>query len=132
MKVWTKAGEALAAAGALAAATPLAFSLRHGLLLLKSAVPEYQEAIRDGKIVNAVAYQDARGFVQEADVVFSGAMTAFEARDAQAAGDVKRALEALKQAFPTVTPPAAPVKSPGAVMGLSSLVELAVSPHTGN
>ncbi|MFO1090005.1 MAG: hypothetical protein U1E46_10575 [Hyphomicrobiales bacterium] len=110
----------------------LGFQLANGLYLLKSAVPEYGESIADGSIKNVVEYQDARGFIQEATLVFTGALPALKAKDAQAASDIQRALDTLNAATPTIAPPEKPIKSAGAVMGLTSLVELAVGSHSGD
>ena len=104
--------------------TPL-FEADAGVRLLKSALPEYAGAIKDGRIVNIVEYQDARGFMQIGVKRLEALKAAV--KDPDAAGDLSRALDAIMAAFPAIDPPEKPVKTAGAVSGLVSLVELSVS-----
>lgn len=102
-----------------------AFEADAGLRLLKMAVPEYAEAIKDGRIVNIVEYQDARGFMLEgARRLALGKSTV---ADADAAGDLDRAIATILSVFPTIDPPETPIKSASAISGLVSLAELSLS-----
>jgi hypothetical protein len=89
------------------------FTLETVLELLQQAADEYGEAIEKGRIANVVEYQDARGFVLEADRLTGTVMDAVSAKNADTAKALRASLDELKAAFPSVTPPKQAVKDSG-------------------
>src|SRR5215475_11032764 len=92
---------------------------------LKTATGEYQAAIVDGKIAKPVEYQDARGFILQAERMIESVAPDLQKKDAKALADVQAGLAQLKKAFPASMPPKTPVKDPGAVLADVSRIELA-------
>ena len=92
---------------------------------LKTAANEYQQAIVGGRIAKPVEYQDARGFIWQADRMIVSVSAHLQTKDATALREVRAGLVQLQQAFPSAMPPRAPVKDPGAVLGDVSRIELA-------
>lgn len=86
------------------------FTLETALEVLQQAADEYGEAIEKNRIANVVEYQDARGFVFEADRLVGTAMQDASAKNADAAKALKASLDELKSLFPAVMPPKQPVK----------------------
>jgi hypothetical protein len=101
------------------------FVLEAAVEALKSAAGEYQNAIVGGRIVKPVEYQDARGFVWEADRMIEGVAPDLQKKDAAALGQIRAGLAELKKAFPAPMPPRTPVKDYGAVLSDVSRIELA-------
>jgi hypothetical protein len=101
------------------------FSLETAVELLKSSTGEYEEAIVKGRIAKPVEYQDARGFVQQAEKIIEAVAPDLEKTDADAFKHIRDALADLKKAFPTAMPPMAPVKDHSAVLSDVSRIELA-------
>jgi hypothetical protein len=92
---------------------------------LKTAAGEYQAAIVGGRITKPVEYQDARGFVLQAERMIESVAPDLQKKDPAALGDVRTALAELRKAFPSPMPPRAPVKDHGAVLADVSRIELA-------
>jgi hypothetical protein len=101
------------------------FSVEAALELLKSSTGEYEEAVVKGRIAKPVEYQDARGFVLQAEKMIESVSADLEKKDAQALKHVRDALADLKKTFPTAMPPKTPVKDHGAVLSDVSRIELA-------
>ena len=97
---------------------------RSALELLKSATGEYQEAIVKGRIAKPVEYQDARGFVWQAEKMIESVAPALEKKDADALKHVRDAFAELKKAWPSAMPPKTPVKDYAAVLSDVSRIEL--------
>jgi hypothetical protein len=93
--------------------------------LLAVAADEYQEAVKDGRVTSPVEYQDSRGFVLEANDLYGRAKPALEAKDAEGAGRIGKALGELLPVWPAAVPPEQAVKQPGDVSALASRVALA-------
>src|SRR5262245_17982093 len=102
-----------------------AFTAETALEVLKSATGEYEQALVQGRIAKPVEYQDARGFVWQAERMIDGVAPALEKKDADALRQVREVLASLKTAWPAAMPPKAPVKDYGAVLGDVSRIELA-------
>jgi hypothetical protein len=100
------------------------FVFETALEVLQVAADEYEAAIEKGRIVNVVEYQDARGFVLEADRLLATIMPAISAKNADAAKTVQASLNDLKSIFPSVTPPKQPVKDIGPFLSDVSKLEL--------
>jgi hypothetical protein len=91
---------------------------------LKMATGEYQQAIVAGRIAKPVEYQDARGFVWQANGMIESVAVDLHKKDAAALQSVRAGLAELKKAFPSVMPPQVPVKDAAAVLGDVSRIEL--------
>jgi hypothetical protein len=102
-----------------------AFTVELTLELLKSAAGEYEEAVVKGRIAKPVEYQDARGFVWQADRMIEGVAPDLQKKDAGALAQIRTGLAELKKAFPSPMPPKTPVKDYGAVLSDVSRIELA-------
>jgi hypothetical protein len=85
-----------------------------------TANSEYGAAISDGKIKEAIEYQDSRGFVVYAGELYGKIAARVKPESgAKIAADMK----ALASAWPAVVPPAAPVKTTDAVTQLVKGIE---------
>ena len=100
------------------------FTLETILEVLQQAADEYGEAFAKGRIVNVVEYQDARGFVMEADRLAGTVMNEATAKDADAAKALRASLDELKATFPSVNPPSQAVKDPGQFLSSVARFEL--------
>jgi hypothetical protein len=92
---------------------------------LKTAAGEYQAAIVGGRITKPVEYQDARGFILQAERMIESVAPDLQKKDPAALQDLRTALAELRKAFPSPMPPRAPVKDHGAVLADVSRIELA-------
>jgi uncharacterized protein (UPF0216 family) len=100
------------------------FTLETVLEVLQQAADEYAEAVEKGRIANVVEYQDARGFVLEADRLTGTVMEAAAAKNADAAKAIRASLDELKAVFPAVTPPKQAVKDAGDFLSSVAKFEL--------
>jgi hypothetical protein len=101
------------------------FTVESAVELLKASANEYEEAIVNGRIAKPVEYQDARGFIWEAETMIESVAPALEKKDAEALKHLRDAIAELKKAFPAAMPPKSPVKDYGTLLGDVSRVELA-------
>jgi hypothetical protein len=101
------------------------FTVETAIELLKSATGEYEEAIVKGRIAKPVEYQDARGFVWQAEAMIEGIASALEQKDKDALAHVRAGLAELKKTWPAAMPPKTPVKDYAAVLSDVSRIELA-------
>lgn len=92
--------------------------------LLAVAAEEYAASISDGKFVELVEYQDSRGFVIYAQMLYDGISTQMQQERPDDHAVIMNALTELKTAWPAVEPPATPVKTSEEVYGLRSQIEL--------
>jgi len=92
---------------------------------LKAAAGEYQQAIIGGRIAKPVEYQDARGFVWQAERMIEGVAGELQKKNAPALSEMRAGLAELKKAFPSPMPLRTPVKDHAAVLGDVSRIELA-------
>ena len=67
---------------------------------LKVAGAEYAAAIVDGKIAKPVEYQDARGFIWQAERMIESVSAALEKKNPEALASVRTDFAELKKAFP--------------------------------
>lgn len=100
------------------------FTLETALEVLQQAADEYGEAVEKNRIANVVEYQDARGFVFEADRLVGTVMQDATAKNADAAKALKASLDELKAVFPAVTPPKQAVKDAGDFLSTVAKFEL--------
>ena len=92
--------------------------------VLKTSTDEYEEAIVKGRIAKPVEYQDARGFVWQAEAMIESVAADLEKKDAEALKQVRADIAELKKAFPAAMPPKTLVKNHGAVLSDVSRIEL--------
>jgi hypothetical protein len=92
---------------------------------LKTATGEYEQAVVNGRIAKPVEYQDARGFISQADRMIESVAPDLQKKDAAAFNQVRAGLAELRKAFPSAMPPKAPVKDHGAVLADVARIELA-------
>ena len=92
---------------------------------LKAASGEYQQAIVGGRIAKPVEYQDARGFVWQAERMIESVAADLQKQNAPALREVRFGMAELKLAFPSPMPPRTPVKDHATVLGDVSRIELA-------
>ena len=102
-----------------------AFTVETAIEVLKSATKEYEEAIVKGRIAKPVEYQDARGFIWQAESMIEGIGPALEQKDKDALANVRAGLAELKKAWPAAMPPKTPVKDYATVLSDVSRIELA-------
>ena len=127
-KAWKAVEEALAAAdaGVKVKQASEGFVVETAIELLKSATGEYEEAIIKGRIAKPVEYQDARGFVWQAEKMIESVAPALEKKNADALKQVRDGLAELKKAWPTAMAPKTPVKDYATVLSDVSRIELAI------
>jgi DNA uptake protein ComE-like DNA-binding protein len=91
--------------------------------LLDTANSEYGAAIADGKIKAAIEYQDSRGFVTYANMLYQGLAATMAKDHPDAHKAITENLKQLTTAWPAAIPPAAPVKTPAEVDKLIKSIE---------
>ena len=101
------------------------FTVKAAVETLRAAAGEYQAAIVGGRIAKPVEYQDARGFILQAERMIESVAADLQKRDAGSLGRMRAALVALKQAVPSPMPPRLPIRAHGAVLGDVARFELA-------
>jgi hypothetical protein len=92
---------------------------------MKAAANEYQQAIVAGRIAKPVEYQDARGFIWQAERMIDSVAADLQKKDEAALHEVRAGLAELKQAFPSPVPPPLPVTDGAAVLGIVTRIEVA-------
>jgi Helix-hairpin-helix motif len=91
--------------------------------LLDTANSEYGAAITDGKIKEAIEYQDSRGFIAYVNMLYQG-ITPMMTKDHPAAHKtITENLKLLTAAWPTTMPPATPVNTPAEVGKLVTTIK---------
>ncbi len=91
--------------------------------LLDTANSEYSAAIADGKIKAAIEYQDSRGFITYADMLYQGIAAKMTTDSPEVNKIITETFKELKTVWPTAIPPAAPVKTPAQVSQLIKKIE---------
>ena len=103
------------------------FVMEAAVEAIKTAAGEYENAIAGGRIAKPVEYQDARGFIWEAERMIESVAAGLEKKDASALKEIRARLVELKKVFPAAMPPRMPIKDHGAMLALVSRIELAAS-----
>ncbi len=94
--------------------------------LVRTAADEYAEALDDdGKIVNAVEYQDALGFVRMAQAMLDGIDVEQAAAAAKAVASSKEQLDGVALLWPSLVPPASVEGDPSQLYGAAARIEIA-------
>jgi hypothetical protein len=91
--------------------------------LLDSANSEYTAAIANGKIAQAVEYQDSRGFVVYSQELFKAIQPELTKSNASVATSIAKSLTDVAKAWPAPIPPAAPVLPTSEVSKLVKSIE---------
>ena len=91
--------------------------------MLKNAATEYEAAIIDNKFVEVVEYQDSKGFVDYAAELYKTVAEQKSQADPEGHQTITDSLAELKTAWPSIEPPAAPIKKPSEVSGLVTQIE---------
>jgi hypothetical protein len=91
---------------------------------IKMASGEYQQAIVRGRIAKPVEYQDARGFIGQANAMIESVAADLQEKDPAALQALRAGLTELNKAFPSAMPPSMPIKDAGAVLLDVSRIEL--------
>jgi hypothetical protein len=107
---------------------PADFSAETAIELMKTATGEYAQAIEGTRIAKPVEYQDARGFIWQADRMLARSAAALEKKDAEAFKKVRDGVAALKKVFPTPVPPRDAVKDADTVKADVSRIEVDCGP----
>lgn len=79
--------------------------------LLDAANSEYGASIADGKIKAAIEYQDSRGFIVYANMLYQGISPAMAKEHPDVHKTVTDGMKQLQTAWPAAMPPATPVKT---------------------
>lgn len=94
--------------------------------LLETATSEYTAAIVNGKIQEAIEYQDSRGFVAYAhDALYKGIKDSIAKVDPKADEQLETVFKQLRTAWPEPIPPAVPVQTPDQVAASVKQIEQA-------
>ncbi len=91
--------------------------------LLDAANSEYGAAIADGKVSAAIEYQDSRGFVVYANDLYKGISSQVAKENPAADKAITTSMAELTKVWPSVIPPAKPVKTPEEVSKLVKTIE---------
>lgn len=91
--------------------------------ILSTAEEEYNAAIANGKIVETIEYQDARGFILYANTLYQGIGDQVSQEHPDAAQTLESSLNELQNALSSATPPATPVKTPEEVSTLTQTIQ---------
>ena len=89
------------------------------ILLLRTAVAEYAQAFKDGKIANIVEYHDGGAFMNEATTLVLDNKYEWSTKNSEAFNQLELSLTELDKAWPSEIPP------PNAVMPLTKMLQLA-------
>lgn len=120
-KAMTAIDQAAAAIPAEQQQTP-AFAIQVINGLLETATAEYTAAITDGKIKEAIEYQDSRGFVIHANALYKQTQAKLKTGDKEFE-QMGTAFTELQKAWPSPIPPAAPVLTPDQVAAQVKQIE---------
>jgi hypothetical protein len=99
------------------------FTVRSANEVLKVAGMEYEAAIEDGRFVNLMEYQDARGFVWTAEDMYAEVTKNLEKIDPAPLKEIRELISKMKTAFPAPMPPAEPILKPEELSELAEKVE---------
>lgn len=94
------------------------------VLLLRTAVVEYNEAFEYGKIVNLVEYHDGAAFIAEARKLLEAIEPALAARDPKSLEKVLQSYTTLEAAWPGHAPPEKSVLPVSKMLALVTIIEL--------
>ena len=99
------------------------FILSSMVEMLKNAATEYEAAIANNQFAEIIEYQDSRGFVYYADELYQTVAEQKSQADPEGHQIISDTLAELKTAWPSIEPPATPVKEPSEIYSLVSQIE---------
>ncbi|MFB6277510.1 MAG: hypothetical protein ABEI32_15340, partial [Halothece sp.] len=88
--------------------------------VLSVAAEEYNASIENGEFVNTEEYQDSKGFLEEAEILFNNIS---DQLSSQARSTIETALNNLSDAWPSATIPDSPAKSPSEISNLVTSID---------
>jgi hypothetical protein len=97
------------------------------VLLLRTAVIEYDEAFKNGDIVELVEYHDGAAFVTEAATLIRDAKYEWMTKNPAAYGKLDLSLKELQTAWPSKVPPPKSVIPLTEMLALVTTIELQVN-----
>ena len=80
--------------------------------LLKMAAVAYATSIEQDKFVKPESYQDSRGLIWSAELVYVDHSRYLESVDLYRLGEIRMLMNEMKAAFPTAMPPPTPIMNP--------------------
>lgn len=86
--------------------------------LLDTAGAEYEAAILDGKIVEIIEYQDSRGFVNHAEVLYQNIADKIASKSSNINEKIQANMTELKNAWPSAIAPETAAMKPAEVLEL--------------
>jgi len=92
--------------------------------LLDTANAEYGAAIANGKITQAIEYQDSRGFVTYANELYSGIAAQVATQNPETHKAIQQTMAELTNVWPAPMPPVTAVKTPTQVSQLIKTIEM--------
>jgi hypothetical protein len=94
--------------------------------IVRTAADEYAAALDDnGKVANAVEYQDARGFVRTAQGMLDAIAQEQQAAAAEAVAASKEQLDGVSGLWPSLVPPPQVEGDPSQLYGAAARIEIA-------
>lgn len=132
-KAWEKVEEALAKGDAgVKARVPNwpRFEVAVAIAVLKTAQDEYEEAITNGRIVHAVGYRTARGFMLQAGRMIEDAAPALPADNTAALAEIRAELTRIMAAFASIDAPDRPTMDVAVLAAAVAHIEIAAAKFT--
>jgi hypothetical protein len=102
----------------------VSFNLELCLLLFKQAARQYQAAWRGLRLVNLHEFQNGYGFLLEARWLLARTLPILRKRNVKAATNIENAYLRLREAWPSIDPPAKPVLPYSTINGLVAAIEI--------
>jgi hypothetical protein len=106
------------------------FVVTVAIAVLKTASDEYDDAVANGRIVHAIGYQTARGFILQAERMVESVAGELAADNAGALSDMRAEFAQLKQPFIVVNAPIQATADYAAVLAIVSRIETAAGKLT--
>jgi hypothetical protein len=100
------------------------FNLALALLLFKQAARQYQAAWQGVRLINLHEFQKGYGFLLEARWLLARTLPALRKRNVKAATNIENAYLRLREAWPSIDPPAKPVLPYSTINGLVAAIEI--------
>jgi len=102
----------------------VAFNLELALLLFKQAAREYQAAWQGLRLAHLHEFQTGYGYLLEARWLLARTLPMLRKRNVKAATNIENAYLRLREAWPSIDPPAKPVLPYSTINGLVAAIEI--------
>ena len=106
------------------------FEVAVAIAVLKTAQDEYEEAITNGRIVHAVGYRTARGFILQAGRMIEDAAPALPADNTAALAEIRAELTRIMAAFASIDAPDRPTMDVAVLAAAVAHIEIAAAKLT--